>query len=115
MAMGKAVVSTTIGAEGLPVTHGETIVIADSPAAFADAVVRLLRDPGERQRLGAAARRLVVERYDWSAVAGDFEAALARACLGSTHASRSETAAPRTRSFSRTAAAGPQVDPSSVS
>ena len=114
MAMGKAVVSTTIGAEGLPVTHGDTIVIADSPAAFADAVVRLLRDPGERQRLGAAARRLVVDRYDWSAVAEDFEAALARACLGSTHASRAE-ASPPTRSFSRTAAAAPRLDPSRVS
>ena len=80
MAMAKAVVSTTIGAEGLPVTHGRDILIADDPAAFADAVVRLIRNKTERQALEAAARRLVVERYDWSAVAEDFEEALSRVC-----------------------------------
>jgi polysaccharide biosynthesis protein PslH len=68
MAMGKAVVSTTVGAEGLPVTDGRDIVLADEPARFAEAVVRLLRDTGARQRIGRGAR-LVVERYDWSAVA----------------------------------------------
>ncbi len=80
MAMGKAVVSTTIGAEGLPVTPGADIVIADEPGAFAEAAVRLIRSPGERRRLETAARRLVVARYDWSVVAQDFEDALARAC-----------------------------------
>ena len=44
MGMGKAVVSTTIGAEGLPVTDGADLVIADEPAAFAEAVVRLIRE-----------------------------------------------------------------------
>lgn len=78
MSMGKAVVSTTVGAEGLPVTNGSDIVIADEPARFAQAVVHLLRDGGARERIEAAARRLVVERYDWSAVALDFEAALER-------------------------------------
>ena len=48
MGMGKAVVSTTIGAEGLPVTDGADIVIADEPAAFAAAVVRLIRDDAAR-------------------------------------------------------------------
>ena len=76
MSMGKAVVSTTIGAEGLPVTAGHDIVIADEPAQFADAVVRLIRNSQERRALEIAARRLVVERYDWSAVAHDFETAL---------------------------------------
>jgi polysaccharide biosynthesis protein PslH len=78
MSMAKAVVSTTIGAEGLPVTHGQDIVIADEPARFAHEVVRLIRDAGARQRIEREARRLVVERYDWSAVAHDFEDALAR-------------------------------------
>jgi glycosyltransferase involved in cell wall biosynthesis len=78
MGLGKAVVSTTIGAEGLPVTDGADIVIADEPAAFAAAVVRLIRDDAARTRLESAARRLVVERYDWSAVAQDFEDALTR-------------------------------------
>jgi polysaccharide biosynthesis protein PslH len=80
MAMSKAVVSTTIGAEGLPVTSGQNIVIADDPARFADAIVRLIRDDGMRRRIETEARRLVVEKYDWSAVARDFEEALARVC-----------------------------------
>ncbi len=78
MSMAKAVVSTTVGAEGLPVTPGRDIVIADEPARFAEAVVGLLRRPDERRQIEAAARQLVVERYDWSAVAREFEAALAR-------------------------------------
>ena len=79
MSMGKAVVSTSVGAEGLPVTDGRDIVIADEPAAFAEAVVRLLRDRTERNRLAAAARQLVVDKYDWAAVSGELEAALLRA------------------------------------
>src|SRR5262245_19787881 len=76
MAMGKAVVSTAIGAEGLPVTNGRDIVIADEASAFADAVVRLMRDAAARRALEGAARKLVVEKYDWSAVATGFEDAL---------------------------------------
>jgi sugar transferase (PEP-CTERM/EpsH1 system associated) len=78
MAMGKAVVSTTVGAEGLPVTSGQDIVIADEPQKFAEEVVRLIRHDEARRRLESEARRLVVERYDWSAVARDFEEALIR-------------------------------------
>jgi sugar transferase (PEP-CTERM/EpsH1 system associated) len=76
MSMGKAVVSTTIGAEGLPVVAGEHVVLADEPSAFARAVVGLLRDTDQRARIETAARALVLERYDWSAVAGALEAAL---------------------------------------
>jgi glycosyltransferase involved in cell wall biosynthesis len=86
MAMGKAVVSTTVGAEGLPVTTGQNVVIADEPARFAQAVVHLIRDVESRRRIEAEARRLVVERYDWSAVAGDFEDALERTCRAGTAA-----------------------------
>jgi polysaccharide biosynthesis protein PslH len=78
MAMGKAVVSTTIGAEGLPVTNGEHVLLADEPNTFARAVVHLLRDIDRRRQLEAAARTLVVEKYDWSAVAGALEDALVR-------------------------------------
>jgi sugar transferase (PEP-CTERM/EpsH1 system associated) len=78
MAMGKAVVSTTVGAEGLPVTPGKHVLLADDPRTFARAVVRLLRDVGRRREIEAAARALVVERYDWSAVAGQLEDALVR-------------------------------------
>ena len=73
MAMGKAVVSTSMGAEGLPVRHGENIILADDPADFARQVVDLLRDPPRRQRLGHAARQLVEESYGWPAVAAYFE------------------------------------------
>jgi glycosyltransferase involved in cell wall biosynthesis len=86
MAMAKAVVSTTIGAEGLPVRTGQNIVIADEPAAFAQAVVELIRNPDARRRIELEARRLVVTRYDWSAVAGDFEDALRRLCRVGTAA-----------------------------
>ena len=79
MGMAKAIVSTAIGAEGLPVTDGTDIVIADDPGAFAKAVVGLIRDEDRRRQIEQAARRLVVERYDWSAVAQDFEDALVRA------------------------------------
>jgi polysaccharide biosynthesis protein PslH len=78
MSMAKAVVSTSIGAEGLPVTNGRHLDIADEPARFAQAVVRLMRDADTRRALEAAARTLVVEKYDWSAVALDFEKALLR-------------------------------------
>jgi polysaccharide biosynthesis protein PslH len=76
MAMGRAVVSTAIGAEGLPVTSGQHVLLAEGPQAFAEAVVRLLRDVDRRRALEAAARALVVERYDWSAVAGELDEAL---------------------------------------
>ena len=82
MSMGKAVVSTTVGAEGLPVTHDRDILIADDPQAFADAVIRLIREPRIRTRIESAARQLVVDRYDWSAVARDFEDALVSVCGG---------------------------------
>jgi sugar transferase (PEP-CTERM/EpsH1 system associated) len=72
MAMSKAVVSTSIGAEGLPVGNGENILLADSPEDFARSVVSLLRDPSQRQRLGTSARTLVQEKYSWAKVAEDF-------------------------------------------
>ncbi len=76
MSMGKAVVSTTVGAEGLPVTPGNDILIEDPPDRFAAAVVDLLRNDVRRASLGHRARALVVGRYDWSAVARDLEEAL---------------------------------------
>jgi glycosyltransferase involved in cell wall biosynthesis len=79
LAMEKAVVSTTIGAEGLPVVPGTHFVRADQPEHFAREVVALLRDPGRRQALGAAGRRLVNEHYSWASVAGEFEARVAEA------------------------------------
>ena len=82
MGMGKAVVSTTVGAEGLPVTPGQNILIADEPARFAQAVVHMIRNVDARRRIEADARRMVVQQYDWSAVAEDFEEALRRVVSG---------------------------------
>ena len=73
LAMGKPVVSTTVGAEGLPLVPGEHFLAADEPARFAGAVVSLLQDPVRRRALGAAGRRLVEERYSWPQVAREFE------------------------------------------
>jgi glycosyltransferase involved in cell wall biosynthesis len=67
MAMGMAIVSTTIGAEGLPVVHGEHILLADTPEAFAKATVTVLTQSPLRERLSRAARALVEERYGWAA------------------------------------------------
>jgi len=76
MSAGKAVVSTTIGAEGLPIVDGTHAIVADEPRAFASAVLSLLRDRARRKALEHAARSLVVEHYDWSAVAGELDEAL---------------------------------------
>ncbi len=69
MAMARPVVSTRVGAEGLPVTDGRNIRLADDPEAFADTVTELLQDPDERARLGAAGRRLVSDGYGWEMAA----------------------------------------------
>jgi len=76
MAMGKAVVSTTIGAEGLPVTNGVDVVLADEPDRFAKEVCRLLESATERKRIGGAARTLVEEKYSWEVVAKQVESVL---------------------------------------
>ena len=76
MAMGKAVVSTALGAEGLPVTHGQNILIADDPREFARSVVRILRDRELAARLGRAARSLVERHFAWKTAASQFETIL---------------------------------------
>ena len=65
MAMGKAIVSTTLGCEGFDLVLGQELVVADTPAEFAAAVLALLRDPQLRERIGRAARRFAGSRYDW--------------------------------------------------
>jgi sugar transferase (PEP-CTERM/EpsH1 system associated) len=68
MASGKAIVSTSIGCEGIRVTPGTHLVVADSPEAFAGATAGLLEDAPRRAALGAAARQLVEQQYAWPAV-----------------------------------------------
>ena len=67
MAMGKAVVSTSIGAEGLDLTHGRDLLIADSPESFATSILSLLREPELRRSYEQAAAALAA-RYDWSEI-----------------------------------------------
>jgi sugar transferase (PEP-CTERM/EpsH1 system associated) len=78
MAMGKPVVSTTIGAEGLPVEQGKDILLADTPDAFAARTIELLTQPLMRKRIGGAARTLVESRYGWRSVTDVIEQALVR-------------------------------------
>lgn len=72
LAMGKAIVSTTIGAEGLPLEDGKHLLLADSPQVFADKVLLLLQNPALRTQLGEAGRHLVASRYSWHSVAQIF-------------------------------------------
>jgi len=68
MALRTPVVATPKGAEGLEAHDGEHLLIADTPEAFAEAVVRLLKAPGLRQRLADNAYQLVRGKYDWAVV-----------------------------------------------
>jgi polysaccharide biosynthesis protein PslH len=78
MAAGRAVVSTSIGAEGLDVMSGRDLLLADEDAQFAGAVVELLRDNERRRALGRAAAESAA-RYDWPAIARQFERILHQA------------------------------------
>lgn len=71
MAAGKAVVSTTVGAEGLDVQHGRDIFLADAPGDFAGAVTELLTSEQERRRYEAAAAQKAA-RYDWAVIGEQF-------------------------------------------
>jgi glycosyltransferase involved in cell wall biosynthesis len=65
LAMGKAIVSTAIGCEGLQVEHDRHLVIADEPQLFANAVVDLFANEQKRGELGRAGRQLAEKKYDW--------------------------------------------------
>jgi polysaccharide biosynthesis protein PslH len=71
MAMGKAVVSTTIGAEGLDVQSGQDVILADDPASFAESILSLLRDAELRRKYEIAAAALAA-KFDWSKIAQQF-------------------------------------------
>ncbi len=68
MSMGKAVVTTTIGAQGIAFRNRVHLVVADSPRKFAKETVSLLADRGMRTTLGANARNLIEEEYSWETV-----------------------------------------------
>lgn len=67
-AMGKPVVSTSLGCEGLAAVDGENILIRDDPKEFAHAVLAVLNDEGLRRRLGARGRATVERLYSWDVI-----------------------------------------------
>jgi sugar transferase (PEP-CTERM/EpsH1 system associated) len=82
MAMEKAVVSTHIGAEGLPIANGNELLLADDPRSFAGAVVSLLQDRALARRLGEAAAMRVRRDFGWAAVSQQFAALCERVTHG---------------------------------
>jgi glycosyltransferase involved in cell wall biosynthesis len=72
MALCTPVVTTSKGAEGLNVRHDEHLLVADTPDAFTNAVVRLLKEPGLRQRLAESAHQVVRQKYDWQVILPHF-------------------------------------------
>lgn len=68
LAMANPVVSTTLGAQGLELHHDQHLLLADSPADFASAMIRYLGDESLRRSHGAAGRSKILETYTWSAL-----------------------------------------------
>jgi sugar transferase (PEP-CTERM/EpsH1 system associated) len=79
MAIGTPVIATSAGAEGIEVTPGEDILIADEPAAFAQQVIDLLNNAPLRQHLAQRGRQLVEARYDWTNIVPRLEQVYATA------------------------------------
>jgi glycosyltransferase involved in cell wall biosynthesis len=73
MAARVPVVSTTIGAEGLPVEHGTHLYLADDPQSFAARCLELMENPAARSRLTCAALELVSSRFSWDEAVKEFE------------------------------------------
>ncbi len=74
-ASGIPVVSTTVGCEGIAVTPGKELLVADSPQRFAEAVIELLGNADQALQMADMARTLVEEKYDWAIVCDRVEAA----------------------------------------
>jgi glycosyltransferase involved in cell wall biosynthesis len=91
MAMGKALVSTSIGAEGLSFENGRDLLIADDASSFADAILLLLRDAEVRRRFEQAAAQLAAQ-FDWSVVSTQFATVLQR-ISGASAGPRADTSA----------------------
>jgi sugar transferase (PEP-CTERM/EpsH1 system associated) len=94
MAMGKAMVSTSIGAEGLEVSNGHDLLLADDAASFAEAINTLLRDPALRRHYETNAAALA-KRYDWSEIARHFAKVLELAIQAHQDGRRTEDSAPQ--------------------
>ncbi|QHI70285.1 glycosyltransferase family 4 protein [Tichowtungia aerotolerans] len=69
MAYGRPVVATSIGAEGIDITPGKNILIADTPEELADCVARILNNPDQGRSIAEEGRKLVEECYSWKSIA----------------------------------------------
>jgi glycosyltransferase involved in cell wall biosynthesis len=74
LSMGKPMVSTALGCEGIDVVHGEHLLIADDAEAFAGAVLDLMTQPELAGRLAGQGRDLMLRQYRWEAAAQELEA-----------------------------------------
>jgi polysaccharide biosynthesis protein PslH len=86
LAMERPVVSTSLGAEGLDLVHGDSVLFADAPEAFADAILAVLEDPHLAGQLGSRGRLHVAEHFDWDRIGNEMRRLLASslglACRG---------------------------------
>lgn len=76
MAMGKAVITTSVGARGIRAEHLKEIIVADNPEDFASYIIKLLENPKLRKKIGYRARKLIEMEYTWDRVAEKFETLL---------------------------------------
>lgn len=99
MAMGRPIVSTAVGCEGIPAMDGEHLLIRNDPEAFAHGVLDLLDDPAQASRLGRSGRQLVERQFAWESVVAGLdrfhECLLQRSEVGGGLAARA--AAPASR------------------
>ena len=108
LAMGKATVSTTIGAEGIDVVDGREALLADTASTFAEQVGRVLDDQSLARRLGAAGRALVEQRYGWHMSASKLEELYREAISHASAVARSSAAG--TGAGRMAAGTHPQID-----
>ncbi len=82
MALGTPVVATAVGVEGIDAKDGHHLRIADTPDAFAGAVLALLADSDSRREIASAAREFVESGYDWGRIGDAASESIARAIDG---------------------------------
>ncbi len=92
LALGKAMVSTSLGCEGIDVRDGEHLLIGDGAESFASKVIELFDDPARGEELGRAGRRLIERAYSWDLVGRRMATVYAEMLL------RTPPELPRTRS-----------------
>jgi len=85
MSAGKAIVTTTIGCEGIAGENGTHYIIVNAPKDFVDAVVRIIGDPDLRNKLGDNASQLIERKYDWKIITQKLDKIYKEILSGRTH------------------------------